>query len=219
MRWVQAIAVALLVNVGLFWLMQALIASPAVKVAAKRVLSLALVEVPIAPEAEVAPAKNSPSEVVETELAAATQLPPVPALGALKVKAVATAAIPRVSAAEGTNAQPSALPQSFRSNVRMSTLKFSLAQGSGLGVSQIPQPHLHINPQYPARAQSQDIEGFVTLKFEIQADGSPANIIIVDEEPRGFFGRSAKRAVRRWRYSLSAVGRIVSKRIDFKLDN
>lgn len=86
-------------------------------------------------------------------------------------------------------------------------------------------PLVRINPDYPPRALSRSIEGFVIVQFTITATGSVKDVIVVHAEPAGIFDEAAVRAVSRWRYNPKveegvAVERVgVQTRITFKLEN
>lgn len=66
-------------------------------------------------------------------------------------------------------------------------------------------PRVRINPNYPRPAATEGIEGYVTLTFDISAMGTTENIRIVEANPRGYFERSAKKALRKWKYSPKMV--------------
>ena len=86
-------------------------------------------------------------------------------------------------------------------------------------------PLVRINPDYPPRALSRNIEGFVIVQFTITATGSVKDVIVVHAEPQGIFDEAAVRAVARWRYNPKveegvAVERVgVQTRITFQLEN
>jgi periplasmic protein TonB len=61
-------------------------------------------------------------------------------------------------------------------------------------------PRIRINPLYPPDAARDGIEGYVTFSFDISELGRPTNIKIIDAKPRGRFERSARRALRKWKY-------------------
>jgi periplasmic protein TonB len=62
-------------------------------------------------------------------------------------------------------------------------------------------PEVRIDPQYPPEARARGIEGWVTVRFDVGADGNTRNIQVVDAKPRGVFERETIRAVSDWRYS------------------
>ncbi|MEI7948975.1 MAG: energy transducer TonB [Gammaproteobacteria bacterium] len=62
-------------------------------------------------------------------------------------------------------------------------------------------PLVRINPEYPQRALSRGIEGWVTVQFTITETGSVADPIVVDAMPKGMFDEAALKAIARWRYN------------------
>jgi len=61
-------------------------------------------------------------------------------------------------------------------------------------------PWVVIQPQYPRKAAMDGVEGFVTLEFTVQPDGSPKDVRILNSKPRRMFDRSAMRAVYKWKF-------------------
>jgi protein TonB len=86
-------------------------------------------------------------------------------------------------------------------------------------------PLVRINPDYPPRALSRGIEGYVIVQFTITATGMVKDVIVVRAEPEGIFEEAAVRAVSRWRYNPKveegvAVERVgVQTRITFQLED
>jgi protein TonB len=48
-------------------------------------------------------------------------------------------------------------------------------------------------PSFPRRAKSYGVSGFVTVKFDIDVEGSAVGAVIVESKPRRMFDRSAMR--------------------------
>ena len=79
-------------------------------------------------------------------------------------------------------------------------------------------------PSYPRNAQRRGVEGWVDVGFTVLADGSTANVEVLESEPGSTFDRAAINAVSRWRYSpldtdnpdASAKARI---RLEFNLSD
>ena len=65
-------------------------------------------------------------------------------------------------------------------------------------------------PLYPQRARSLGLEGWVMLSFAVDVDGNvvPGSIETVNEQPPGYFERSAHTAVRRMNFD-NTVNRLV----------
>lgn len=54
---------------------------------------------------------------------------------------------------------------------------------------------------YPITAAKQDIEGFVQLTFDINAEGTPVNIEVIKSEPEGIFDEAAICSLSKWTYA------------------
>lgn len=61
-------------------------------------------------------------------------------------------------------------------------------------------PQFRIEPLYPRNAALNNIEGYVTLSFDINEQGKPINIEIIEAKPRGYFEQNARKALRKWKY-------------------
>ena len=79
-----------------------------------------------------------------------------------------------------------------------------------------------IAPNYPNRALTQGLEGFVDVRFTVTAIGATTNIEIIRAEPAGVFDRAAMRAVKRWKYLPNEERKgalpVVVERIRFRLE-
>jgi periplasmic protein TonB len=62
-------------------------------------------------------------------------------------------------------------------------------------------PRVRIEPMYSRQALLEGKEGYVTLSFDIDAQGSTTNIRVVEAKPRGYFEVNAKKALRKWKYN------------------
>jgi protein TonB len=89
----------------------------------------------------------------------------------------------------------------------------ALAGGVGVGSADMDTvPLVRVAPRYPPRAQSRGIEGWVQLEFTITPQGTVTDVKIIDAEPRGYFERSAKRAVQKYKYKPKVMdGKAVSR--------
>lgn len=79
-------------------------------------------------------------------------------------------------------------------------------------------------PQYPLSARQRSIEGWVDVVFVVTAQGTVRDPEIIAAAPEGVFDRAAREAVLRWRFRPlqrggKAVPARVSVRLDFSLDN
>jgi protein TonB len=78
----------------------------------------------------------------------------------------------------------------------------SLGDGPGLGTGSDSDvvPLVRVNPQYPAKAASRGIEGWVHLRFTVTARGTTDDILVLDSNPTGYFESAARQAVKRYKY-------------------
>lgn len=74
-----------------------------------------------------------------------------------------------------------------------------LAFGSGTDRDTVPQ--VRIEPDYPPSARARGIEGWVTVQFDVGADGSTRNVTVVEARPPTVFDRETIKAVSGWKYS------------------
>ena len=85
-------------------------------------------------------------------------------------------------------------------------------------------PLVRINPDYPPRALTRGIEGWVQVQFTITATGTVKDPIVVEAMPKNTFDDAALKAIARWRYNPKvengvAVERVgVQTRIVFQLE-
>lgn len=77
-----------------------------------------------------------------------------------------------------------------------------------------------VQPQYPYKAQRLKIEGYVLLHILIDDTGRPQEIKVIEEKPRGYFAKTARKAVRRWHFEKAPPGVEVWKkwRLSFELN-
>ncbi|WP_290436088.1 energy transducer TonB [Aeromonas caviae] len=73
-------------------------------------------------------------------------------------------------------------------------------QGAGIGASDLLMPLQRVEPVYPYRAQQAGIEGSVTLRFSVDADGRVQDVEVVEAKPKRQFERAAIQAINKWRY-------------------
>jgi periplasmic protein TonB len=74
-------------------------------------------------------------------------------------------------------------------------------------------PLVRINPDYPPRAQSRGIEGYVIVQFTITPTGTVRDATVVEAEPRGIFDDAALKAIARWRYNPKVEGGVAVERV------
>lgn len=79
-----------------------------------------------------------------------------------------------------------------------------------------------VEPYYPDDARRTRRQGWVDVRFTVEADGSVSHAGVVNADPRNVFDRSALTAVERWQFTPgtrdgAAVPMEVRQRIDFHL--
>jgi len=104
--------------------------------------------------------------------------------------------------------------------------KVGLGGGLGLnigGTDTEEMPLVRINPDYPPRAQSRGIQGWVIVQFTITPAGTVKDAKVVEGEPKGVFDEAAVNAVSRWKYNpkvqegVAVERRGVQVKLTFKL--
>ena len=93
--------------------------------------------------------------------------------------------------------------------------------GMGFGDSDVI-PLVRMSAQYPQRAIRQKIEGYVTARLQINAEGTVDSVEVIEAEPRGVFEREAVRALYRYKFKPKmqdgkAVEQQALQTIEFKL--
>jgi protein TonB len=74
-------------------------------------------------------------------------------------------------------------------------------------------PLVRINPDYPQRALSRGLEGWVQVQFTISETGAVIDPIVIDSSPKGIFDDAAIKAVSRWRYNPKIEGAVAVQRV------
>jgi protein TonB len=74
-------------------------------------------------------------------------------------------------------------------------------------------PLVRIAPDYPPRALSRGLEGWVQVQFTITATGTVKDAIVVNAEPKQIFDDAALKAIARWRYNPRVEGGVAVERV------
>jgi len=86
-------------------------------------------------------------------------------------------------------------------------------------------PLVRISPEYPPRALSRGLEGWVRVQFTITPTGTVKDATVVEAEPKGMFEDAALKSIARWRYNPKVEGGIAVERVGvqtiirFQLEN
>lgn len=85
-------------------------------------------------------------------------------------------------------------------NINMSADGFGLAPSDGEYL-----PIVKVQPQYPRRALSRGIEGYVIVEFTVTKNGRTRDIRVVEAKPQGVFDRAAVQAAAKFKYKPRVV--------------
>ena len=88
------------------------------------------------------------------------------------------------------------------------TLALDLAQRTGQTWGPVDSSLVVLSrtePVYPPAAARRGVEGWVRLRFNVDAEGSVQNLAIVEAQPPNLFDRAALQAVRQWRFKPRRV--------------
>ncbi|MBM4385928.1 MAG: TonB family protein [Deltaproteobacteria bacterium] len=99
-------------------------------------------------------------------------------------------------------------------NARAAMTKMTVNVG---GSDRDIMPLVRINPDYPPRAQSRGIEGWVLVQFTITAAGTVRDAKVVDASPRGYFEEAALKAIARWRYNPKVQEGVAVERVGVRV--
>ena len=66
-------------------------------------------------------------------------------------------------------------------------------------------PIVKVAPQYPRRALSRGIEGYVILKYTVTKQGSVQNPVVVEANPENVFNKAAIKSALRYKYKPRVV--------------
>jgi protein TonB len=99
-------------------------------------------------------------------------------------------------------------------NARASMTKMTVNVG---GSDRDTMPLVRINPDYPPRAQSRGIEGWVLVEFTITAAGTVRDPRVIDASPKGYFEDAALKAISRWRYNPKVQEGVAVERVGVRV--
>lgn len=96
------------------------------------------------------------------------------------------------------------LPQSFGDDTTGGEVGTGTSTTSGEsegGANSNWEPIEQVKPVMPKEAALKGIEGFVKFRVDINEEGKPENITVVEAENRSVFEQEARKALRKFRYS------------------
>lgn len=74
------------------------------------------------------------------------------------------------------------------------------------------------HPKYPHRAYVLQVEGKITIMFDVDDSGITSNIKVVEEQPINMFKKEAVAAITAWKFKPNSPAREVSVNFDYKID-
>ncbi len=176
MRFLLAVGLGLLTTFALFWVMQALVGVSGELQEGRSRLSIDFVRLKRDNTPEMK--KREPPKREKPE-----QPPPPPEMNLAK-------------AVNPSEALGAILP--------MADVGVELERATSLGTGGSDRdvvPLVRVDPDYPPKARQRRIEGYVDIEFTIGPAGTVKNPTVIAAHPPSSFERSARRAVRRWRYN------------------
>ena len=66
-------------------------------------------------------------------------------------------------------------------------------------------PIVKIAPQYPRRALSRGLEGYVIVEYTVTKQGTVKNAVVVESKPEGIFDSAAVKSALRYKYKPRVV--------------
>jgi protein TonB len=189
-----ALLVTLLVNAGLFWSLAAL-------------HQLGLVGRRKAPRRPVAVTRiERPKQRKTRKLRRSRPTRRRSARAALPALALPSAVqIPGFGGDEGGSPEPAAVLHD-RKGLDARLLSSDEPLDEAL-VDTPPKPLFSVRPVYPPSAQRRGVEGAVSLRLLVGADGRVERVVVLSAKPKGVFERSAMAAARQLRFTPARMGR------------
>lgn len=95
-----------------------------------------------------------------------------------------------------------------------------LAEATSLGAGGSDRdvvPLVEVDPEYPPRAQSRKIEGYVDVEYTVTSLGTVSDAKVIGSKPPYVFDRSALNAIRRWKYKPKIKDGVAVPRIGMQI--
>jgi protein TonB len=74
-----------------------------------------------------------------------------------------------------------------------------------------------VAPEYPRGAERRELEGSVTLSFDVNVSGKAENVQVVDASMPGVFDKAAMKALSQWKFEKDSPDSNVNVVINFQL--
>lgn len=178
-RWIVSMALALLITLGLFYVMQALIATGAQleqRVTVVKMVDATMPEI----EMEVVREVEKPQPIEQLD----TPPPDVPDR--------------QMNMDSGPSLSIQRAAVNIDADLNIGGASISITDGEML-------PLVNVTPQYPTRAASRGIEGWCQVAFTVTETGGVRDVYVVDAEPAGIFDSSSIRAAEKFKFQPKVV--------------
>lgn len=178
-RWLVSMALALLITLLLFYMMQALIATGTAleqRVNVVKIVDATMPEI----EMEVVREVERPQPIEQVD----NPPPEVPERSN------------NLDNTPGLNFERASI--NLDAGLDIGAAGISITDGEML-------PLVNVTPQYPTRAASRGIEGWCQVSFTVTATGGVSDVIVVDAEPKGIFDSSSIRAAEKFKFQPKVV--------------
>lgn len=178
-RWLVSMALALLITLALFYVMQALIATGAQleqRVTVVKMVDATMPEI----EMEVVREVEKPQPIEQLD----TPPPDVPDR--------------QMNMDSGPSLQIQRAAVNIDADMSIGGASISITDGEML-------PLVNVTPQYPTRAASRGIEGWCQVAFTVTETGGVRDVVVVDAEPQGIFDSSSIRAAEKFKFQPKVV--------------
>ncbi len=178
-RWLVSMALALLITLLLFYMMQALIATGTAleqRVNVVKIVDATMPEI----EMEVVREVERPEPIEQVD----NPPPEVPERSN------------NLDNTPGLNFERASI--NLDAGLDIGAAGISITDGEML-------PLVNVTPQYPTRAASRGIEGWCQVSFTVTATGGVSDVIVVDAEPKGIFDSSSIRAAEKFKFQPKVV--------------
>lgn len=178
-RWLVSMALAFVITLVLFYLMQALIATGAQleqRVNVVKIVDATMPEIAM----EVVREVERPEPIEQLD----TPPPDVPERST------------NLDNAPGLNFERATI--NLDAGLEIGAAGISITDGEML-------PLVNVTPQYPTRAASRGIEGWCQVSFTVTATGGVSDVVVVDAEPQGIFDSSSIRAAEKFKFQPKVV--------------
>jgi protein TonB len=74
-------------------------------------------------------------------------------------------------------------------------------------------PLVRISPEYPQRALTRGLEGWVKVQFTITTTGTVKDPLVVDADPKNIFDDAALKSIARWKYNPKIEDGVAIERV------